>query len=440
MSEGPQYTSCVEKENWISTTQAIGVANIAAAVAAAVLVLSGFPGPGLLLAFAAAAKILRKVAGYLLHRKLVCMQNAKRRVFNDPDPERVCVVGSVLDFEKVGEDKSGFETIDNDFGLNLFLGPIPQSKILTESTDNLLKALEKSPQGDLIQNPDAPGPEPPKLKRKDDPSQDFGPMPVGFTGYKRDVMVSSAFPRLIPANVFRDTSELVKVDPKFQQLYNDALPLSPGVDERFRKAVHDTFNFGQKKVPALHCEFEGSRIADVFGVLDVIHVECDTTGFWGFLCDLLNLILAIIFGIPSLIAAIIAWATADDGDMASAGGAGIRLGDPIVVRGRWVYDSGHSGYNEIHAVRTVQITLPPPPPDDEAAFIQFRESWCSELAKVPPVPPVPPGTGQPPPDDSGMTDDQQDTWDGQGKPENHWTYHPAIDGCAPKSTEPEPPH
>ena len=85
--------------------------------------LAGFAPIALIVGIAAACEILRKVAEWQLTVKLVCLKNVKRRVYSDPDPDRVCVVGTVLDFEKVGEDKSGFEKIDNDFGLNLFIAP-----------------------------------------------------------------------------------------------------------------------------------------------------------------------------------------------------------------------------------------------------------------------------------------------------------------------------
>ena len=83
--------------------------NVAAAVVAILAVVAGFPAAGVVIGFAAGAEILRKVAEWLFTRKLVCNKNVKRRVFDDPDPDRVCVLGAMLDFEKVGEDKSGFD-------------------------------------------------------------------------------------------------------------------------------------------------------------------------------------------------------------------------------------------------------------------------------------------------------------------------------------------
>ena len=209
------------------------------------------------------------------------------------------------------------------------------------------------------------------------------------------------------------------------------------VSGAFYAAVEKAFHFEERKAQALHCEFEGSRIRDVYDVLDFAHVHCDTSGFGGFLCDVLNFLISLFLGLPKLIAAAAAWALAKDGNLSHAyDGAGgeIKWGDPIVVRGRWVYDSAHDGYNEFHAVRTVQKTLLP----------QDRDLWCSQLANVPPNRPgadpasPPAGTpGAPPP----MTPGQQQTYDAQNRDENRWVYHPFIDGCEPAPIDqPSPLH
>jgi hypothetical protein len=304
----------------------------------------------------------------------------------------------------------------------------------------------------------------------------FGAPRFGFTGYERDIMVSSKFPRPIPANTYNDPNELVKIDPQFKQMGDDAYfeflsefqgtvsdgsgnPMSedqkdailneaakdplafPIVSQKFYKAVEAAFHFQQKKAQALHCEFEGSRIRDVYDVLDFAHVHCDTSGFWGFACDVLNFVISLFLGLPKLIAAAAAWLLADDGSLSDAGGGDIGLGEPIVVRGRWAFDSAHSGYNEIHAVRTVHKTFPIPP-HDMSALVAFHNEWCSELARVPP-----PGRGGPhTPDPTGgadvpFTHDQRTTYEAQQKDENRWVYHPVIDGCEPApSTDPDPLH
>jgi hypothetical protein len=476
MSEGPQYTNCTDKADWKdSFPDAVGGADIAGAVAAILAILAGIliPGAGVLLAagvvlaFAATAEIIRKVAGWQLNTKLICLKNVQRRVFTDPDPDRICVLGTVLDFEKVGEDKSGFENIDNDFGVNLFIAPFPISDIAVFDPDPaklelrmqaLRRRMESSPQGDLIQNPDAqplvgdPEPGPGPLMRKDDPTQPFGAMPAlpappGFVGYKRGMMTSATYPTLIPVNVFFYPPSLVTIDPVFQAIYDDVLASyvagHPGVDPRtdpsltlaFLNKVNAQFDFTKRDAPAFHCEFEGSRIRDVYDALDFAHVECDTSGFWGFACDVLNFVISIFLGLPKLIAAAAAWANADDGNLSDAydGAQGvIKLGDSLLVRGRWVYDSAHSGYNEVHAVRTVQKTQLAP--QDPTEFLAFREEWCNQMGKVPPTPPPPRDPDNTPPDpDSNLpfTKPQRDTYDAQQRPENQWIYHPAIDGCVP---------
>ena len=486
MSEGPQYTSCVDKSEWKSVLATIGAANIivaSAAVAAIVAGLAVFPPAalvGLVLAIAAGAQILRKVAGWLLNGKLICMKNAQRRIFNDPDPDRVCVLGTVLDFEQVGEDKSGFELIDNDFSVNVLLAPMSTADVWNaKDLAELRSKAENGPQGDLIQNPapPAPGPgqppAPPALMRKDDPSKPFGAMPAGFIGYERGVMFSASFPRPIPKNAFSDPRQLVNVDKVFAQMRDDARddflaiyqgfgkvvvngveltpaqkqevinrvnkdPFSePTVVQSFNAAVEAAFHFQEKRTPVLHCECEGSRISDVFGVLDIASVNCDEDGFLGFVCDLLNILIFIFVGLPLLITALIAWAAADDGDLNDAyDGAGgeLRWGDAIVVRGRWTYDSGHDGYQELHAVRTIQKIFPAPL--DPSVLLGVREAWCGELAKVPPSEPPkdnPIHPPPPPPAPPWMTGKQAETWEAQQRDENRWTWHPAIDGCVPAS-------
>ena len=150
MSEGPQYTACIDKANWKSAIAWIGVADIAAAIGAVVALLAGLPLVGLIAAFAAGSEIIRKVAEWQLNVKLICLGNVKRRVFDDPDPDRICVLGTVLDFEKVGEDKSGFENIDNDFGVNLFIAPFQINDVATTDPAVLRRALTTHRHGFLM--------------------------------------------------------------------------------------------------------------------------------------------------------------------------------------------------------------------------------------------------------------------------------------------------
>jgi hypothetical protein len=101
-------------------------------------------------------------------------------------------------------------------------------------------------------------------------------------------------------------------------------------------------------------------------------------------------------------------------------------GDIVMVKGDWVYDSLHPGWNEIHAVHACQIighmdladnlndpTIPqtPWPPAlhsvlDVEAALQF---WCSGVADA----------------------DGAEQGGSHENPQNDWVIHPLIDGCNP---------
>ena len=105
----------------------------------------------------------------------------------------------------------------------------------------------------------------------------------------------------------------------------------------------------------------------------------------------------------------------------------------MIAGGRWVYDGGHNGYNELHATRIVQKVAYVP--KDPAGFAEFHKRWCHEQGKVPHTDPAgnsPPGsTPQGAAPGSPLTPKQRETYDNQQKPENQWVLHPAVDGCEP---------
>jgi hypothetical protein len=129
-----------------------------------------------------------------------------------------------------------------------------------------------------------------------------------------------------------------------------------------------------------------------------------------------------------------AWLKARDGDYHDAltGSGDLSIGDLVVVKGRWVFDAGHKGHNEIHAVDTIQkIPDSEDHPAEPAAsaspdqFEHFYKDWCGLSSEVPPDH----DPGQPP---SGMTTAQTIVYDNQQKPENKYVFHPVVDGCVPR--------
>jgi len=195
----------------------------------------------------------------------------------------------------------------------------------------------------------------------------------------------------------------------------------------------------KRPVPVLHCEFEGSRIRDVLDATNAFGPSakwCKKNWFTKFVCKVIQIIASPV--ILLLIAK--AWAGAKDGDPADAleGGGTISSKDYVIAGGRWAYDGGHDGYNEMHATRIVQKVAYVP--KDAASFRDFHQRWCDEQGKVPHGDPAgnsPPGStpkGAPP--GPPLTPKQRETYDNQQRPENRWTLHPEVDGCEPSREEP----
>ena len=90
-----------------------------------------------------------------------------------------------------------------------------------------------------------------------------------------------------------------------------------------------------------------------------------------------------------------------------------------MVKGTWVYDNAHEGWNEIHPIKQCQRIqnsgggLTGWPSDTPS---RARE-WCKAL------------------DDAGS----DATTAAQGLSENQWVIHPVIDGCRPVEGGHNPP-
>lgn len=333
---------------------------------------------------------------YLLGRKLVCL-----------DGDR-CAIGTIIHIEPVGYHKPFPDDLDNDFCVNLLLFPHELGEF--HSTDALVNwavVTGDGVQGDLILH------DPTALPEPREPAATATPYTVTY-------------------------------------LYGggDPEPYEPKEDpsERLLEEVkQDAAGIQRRPVPVLHCEFEGSRIFMVCQALapffDLITGgpgagACrNTVGkiplIGGWICTIIETIIAIALAPAMAAAAAAAWAASGAIDEAFITGPVARrvaVGDDVIVTGRWVWDGGHSGWNELHATYTLQkIVLPTSEtagfPADEAN--DFVDRWCRLTAAAPP----PIGTGR-----EGLTvltPQQQATYDRQQRPENSWMLHPRVDGCAP---------
>jgi hypothetical protein len=377
---GPEYTSCVAPEDYEDPNFTVEQITAAAAVVAAF-----FTGGAALVALGPAAfSALRKVLEYMLNGKLVCL-----------DGER-CAIGWVAELEPVGYQKPFPDNVDNDFSINLVLAPASLHSFVRDASDadkarkeNLAIAQGTPIQGVLI------------TERSGMPEPREAEAAYGrYHGYYSWFEGPDFGERVIVGD---------------EQVH---IP--------FQKAPTGPF-----PVPVLHAECEGSRIHDLLAVLDNIPpglgAACKVPLIGPLLCALVSTLLA-----PLVIAALIAaWAAAEGGDPADAGAGTVGVGELLVVNGRWTYDAGHSGWNETHAVKTIQKV--PDPVVDWSTFDDFQQRWCRLTSEAPPKPEQP---GAKP---VGMTPGQETAWERQQRPENDWELHPDVDGCEPAEGEPQPP-
>jgi hypothetical protein len=340
----------------------------------------------------AGLSLLEKALNYMLYGKLICLGGDR------------CAIGRVLTVQSF----SFPQNIDNDLMIDLLLYPSSLGDFMTiaaqaaidHAADNdpqtgieleMWEAAKKEVQGQLItQQPPVPMPQP------------MTPTDDGLHEQWYDPTMSAL-----------SVAEAYAVGGFY------AVPPPGGV-----------------VVPAFHIEIEGSRVHDLLNTLQSIESLglgsdfCDIPVIGWLTCAILKVILSPII----LVALQIAWVNAEAGDENDPDAGHLSPGDLIVAHGRFVYDAGHSGWNELHPLKTIQKLGDRdyyPVESDPAAFVK---RWCDRVSEVPP--PDRDGPGGTP---QSMTPEQQATWDAQTKPQNRWTIHPLIDGCAFQETQPEPP-
>jgi hypothetical protein len=267
----------------------------------------------------------------------------------------VCAIGRVAAVHPVGADKSGFEKMDDDFTFDLILAPHAANETKSEMI------ASDSNQGRFIADQTA--------------VTDLG---LGYVG---------------------DSVEFPKIDPKGH------------------------------KTEICHVEIKGCRVHDVCIVLKVMSVP---TAIAATICSIPVLgwiscliALLVVLAITAIIGGIV-WAATHNGalsdvmdpaagDLVPADDKG-NGGDVVLVRGDWVYDAGHDGWNEIHPIRHAQkiaidakfMGASKADSNLVAAFKrEVYDPWCAEVGKS---------------EDPLVIDEQE-------KPRNRWQIHPLIDGC-----------
>lgn len=266
-----------------------------------------------------------------------------------------CTIGRIMELIPVGSDKSGFEKIDDDYTMNIL--PCPHSPVETSA---------EIAASDSVQAP---------FMAAQEPSSSLG------------------------------------------------LPFS-GVSVQFTDIPHDTEVF--------HVEVKGCRVHDVCAVLKVMSFGAPVVGFICSIPIIGWIACAIVAAIWLAITAAafgIAWAVAHVGDindvydpasgtLKPADADTGEGGDVILVRGDWVYDAGHDGWNEIQPIRLVMKLTDVVDPRfrdmakaDPSLVADFQKEvldvWCEKIGEA---------------SSPLVVAAQQD-------PTNGWRIHPAIDGC-----------
>ncbi len=177
-------------------------------------------------------------------------------------------------------------------------------------------------------------------------------------------------------------------------------------------------------------EFEGSGVWDLYQALLVASVPaaigavvCVIPLIGWALCLILSLIALAIVGIGALVAQ-----TDSSPDVTVSGGTIHPGQDVLFVMGRWVLDSAHTGWNELHPVIAAQkigsvehanvVTGNPWIGTDFADPVKLKtklDAMC------------------------GLTGEAGSalTVAAQGEPQNQWSIHPLVDGC---TAAPAPPN
>ena len=180
-------------------------------------------------------------------------------------------------------------------------------------------------------------------------------------------------------------------------------------------------------VMAIHSEFEGDGIATLLKWAKVILALLIASLFVPPVIKAILALLAIFLTLVNIMDVL----TAPPG-LQGAGDPrdidpylSISTGDIVAVRGSWVYDSLHHGWNEIHPVTACEVidhiflpdltvAVDPPTPwppafDSDVKVDAFLLEWCKGIKDVDDA------------EDGGSHDD----------PANGWVIHPLVDGCKP---------
>jgi hypothetical protein len=198
--------------------------------------------------------------------------------------------------------------------------------------------------------------------------------------------------------------------------------------DAIKNSVHPTLDFAgltaklyqnQVDTTSFHAEFEGGGVYDLYlaclaalPFAGAAAAVCSIPVFGWIACAILGAIAAILV-LVGIIAGLNDYGSPSDVDPSL--GNEIHQNDPtgrgadiLFVRGEWVYDSAHEGWNECHPIRHCQRVGTWNGSWEMTA--DAVTAWCDAVSRA---------------NDPGTVTNQQ-------QPENQWQIHPVIDGCTPQ--------
>ena len=278
-----QYYKCVAKENYTGLTSTIALGIMSGAlvltdIVVAIVTGAAVPGLGVVAGVLLVAGIF-DLCAYLHGGKLVCLGDGS------------CVIGRIMQFIPVGQDKSGFEKMDDDFTFNILCAPHSPVELLSEmSASDRVQIPLVEPQ---------PGP---------------ASLGLGFAG------VSVKF-----SDIDHDT-EVLHCEVKGCRVHDVC-------------AVLKVLSFGAPIVGAI-CSIPliGWVVCLIAAAIWLAVTAAAVAIAWN---DTHN---GDINDVYDPAAGVLTAADPRTGEG----------GDVVLVRGDWAYDAGHDGWNEVHPVRSVQ--------------------------------------------------------------------------------------
>lgn len=203
-------------------------------------------------------------------------------------------------------------------------------------------------------------------------------------------------------------------------LYQDAQPQGNLVKPQTaifdigRSYVDDEDHY--RYISALHSEFEGSGIRNLLAWAHVVLALLIALLLVPYPFNVIILWLLSVISVFAGTTAVFDPMNPGDPEDVDPNLGTLKNGDLVVLKGDWVYDSLHNGWNEIHAIHACQRIDEldpaadwPPELSTTAGVEQLLDEWCRSIADAEDA------------EEDGSRDD----------PANQWEVHPLIDGCRP---------